>query len=75
VLSDDGFNEIDSLKVDAKDLTGAGDVFGAAFLSKYLDNRDAVKSAKFASAAAGLKIRYKGPIGFPSEKEILDVLS
>jgi ribokinase len=74
VLSDAGFNEIDILKVDAKDLTGAGDVFGAAFLSRYIDTRDAVKSAKFASAAAGLKIRYKGPVGFPSEKEILDVL-
>jgi sugar/nucleoside kinase (ribokinase family) len=74
VLSDNGFNEVGSLKVDAKDLTGAGDVFGAAFLSKYMDARDAAKSAKFACVAAGLKIRYKGPIGFPSEKEILDSL-
>jgi ribokinase len=74
VLSDAGFKEVGSLKVEAKDLTGAGDVFGAAFLSKQIDSRDGVKSAKFASVAAGLKIRYKGPIGFPSEKEILDVL-
>lgn len=74
VLSDDGFSEVKSLKVDARDLTGAGDVFGAAFLAKYIDTRDAVKSAKFASAAAGLKIRYKGPVGFPSEKEILDAI-
>lgn len=72
MLSDEGFSEIKSLKVDAKDLTGAGDVFGAAFLARYLDTRDVVKSAKFASVAAGLKIRYKGPTGFPSEKEILD---
>ena len=74
MLSDEGFSEVKSLKVDARDLTGAGDVFGAAFLARYLDTRDAVKSAKFASAAAGLKIRYKGPTGFPSEKEILAAL-
>jgi len=74
MLSDEGFSEVKSLKVDARDLTGAGDVFGAAFLARYLDTRDAEKSAKFASTAAGLKIRYKGPTGFPSEKEILAVL-
>lgn len=74
VLSDDEFSEVESLKVDARDVTGAGDVFGAAFLARYLDTRDAVKSARFASAAAGLKIRYKGPTGFPSEKEILEAV-
>lgn len=74
MLSDEGFSEIKSLEVDAKDLTGAGDVFGATFLAKYLDTRDAAKSAKFASAAAGLKIRYKGPTGFPSEKEIMEAI-
>lgn len=71
VLSDEGLVKIESLKVDAKDLTGAGDVFGAAFLTRYVATRDALESAKFATAAAGLKIRYKGPTGFPSEKEIL----
>jgi sugar/nucleoside kinase (ribokinase family) len=70
MLSDERFTKVKSLKVDAKDLTGAGDVFGAAFLAKYLDTRDALESARFASAAAGLKIRYKGPTGFPSEEEI-----
>ena len=74
MLSDNGFSEVESLKVDARDLTGAGDVFGAAFLARYLDTRDAVKSVKFASSAAGLKIRYKGPTGFPSEKEILEAI-
>ncbi|MFQ6130365.1 MAG: carbohydrate kinase family protein, partial [Candidatus Hadarchaeaceae archaeon] len=71
VLSDEGLVKIEPLKVDAKDLTGAGDVFGAAFLTRYIATRDALESAKFATAAAGLKIRYKGPTGFPSEKEIL----
>lgn len=75
VLSDEGFEEVDAVKVDAKDLTGAGDVFGAAFLAKYLQTREVSASAKFANAAAGLKIRYKGPTGFPPEKEVLEAFS
>lgn len=74
VLSDEGFEKISSLKVDARDLTGAGDVFGAAFLSRYLDVRGVLDSTRFASAAAGLKIRYKGPTGFPSEEEVLSAI-
>lgn len=75
VLSDEGLVKIEPLKVDAKDLTGAGDVFGAAFLTRYMATREVLGSAKFAAAAAGLKIRYKGPTGFPSEKEILSAVS
>jgi sugar/nucleoside kinase (ribokinase family) len=74
VLSDDEIIKIDPLKVDAKDFTGAGDVFGAAFLTRYIATRDAHESAKFATAAAGLKIRYKGPTGFPSEKEVVEAM-
>jgi len=70
MLSDGEFHEVKSLKVEARDPTGAGDVFGAVFLARYLEIRDAVESAKFASAAAGLKMRYKGPVGFPSEREV-----
>ena len=74
MLSNEGLVKIEPLKVDAKDLTGAGDVFGAAFLAKYIATRDALESAKFATVAAGLKIRYKGPTGFPLEKEILEAI-
>lgn len=74
VFSEGKFSEFEGLKVDAKDLTGAGDVFGAAFLVKYLNTRDVAESARFATAAAGLKIKYKGPSGFPSEEEILKAL-
>ena len=70
ILSNGEFHEVQSLKVDARDPTGAGDVFGAVFLARYLEIHDAVESARFASAAAGLKIRYKGPVGFPSEREV-----
>ncbi len=75
VLSDEGLVKIEPLKVDVKDLTGAGDVFGAAFLARYVATRDVLGSTKFAAAAAGLKVRYKGPTGFPSENEILTAVS
>ena len=74
ILVDDEITHIESLDVKAEDLTGAGDVFGAAFLSRYVDSKNAVKSAKFATAAAGLKIEYKGPTGFPSEDEVLEAM-
>ncbi|HID60640.1 MAG TPA: hypothetical protein EYP46_02125 [Hadesarchaea archaeon] len=75
MLTDGEFHEIESLKVDARDPTGAGDVWGAVFLARYLETHDAVGSARFASAAAGLKIRYKGPVGFPSQGEVLAAIS
>ena len=75
VFSGGELSEVGGLKVDAKDLTGAGDVFGAAFLVKYSESKDAVKAAQFANAAAALKIRYKGPTGFPSEKDISEAIS
>lgn len=74
VLSEEGFREIEGLKVEAKDLTGAGDVFGAAFLSRYLGTRDVFDSTRFASVAAGLKVRYRGPTGFPSKTEVLQAM-
>ncbi|MEM2874796.1 MAG: carbohydrate kinase family protein [Candidatus Hadarchaeales archaeon] len=63
---------INTLRVKAVDVTGAGDVFGGAFMVRYLETRNPVESARYACAAAGLKIRYRGPIGFPSDKEILE---
>ncbi len=71
VLSNGEFHEVKSLEVEARDATGAGDVFGGAFLARYLDTHDVIGSARFASVAAGLKIRYKGPTGFPSEGEVI----
>lgn len=75
VFSNGEFHEVKSLKVEARDATGAGDVFGGAFLARYLDAPDVIGSARFASAAAGLKIRYKGPTGFPSEGEVIVAIS
>ncbi len=74
VLSGGEFNEVENLDVEVEDPTGAGDVFGAAYLSKYLESEDPVQSARLATGAAGLKIEYKGPTGFPSEEEIEETL-
>ncbi len=74
VLSEEGLTKVNPLKVNAKDMTGAGDVFGAAFLTGYMATRDVLASTKFAVAAAGLKVRYKGPTGFPQEREILEAV-
>ncbi len=74
IVSGGEITKIESLDVKAEDLTGAGDVFGAAFLSNYLRTNDSVGAAKYANAAAGLKVEYKGPTGFPTESEIKEVL-
>ncbi len=74
MLVDGDLTHIESLNVDVQDLTGAGDVFGAAFLSRYMDTGSPIKSARFGNAAAGLKIEYKGPTGFPSEDEVLEAV-
>ncbi|MHC1579404.1 MAG: carbohydrate kinase family protein [Candidatus Alkanophagales archaeon] len=73
-LAEDRIERVGSLSVDVKDPTGAGDVFGAAFLAKYLETHDVPTSVRFATVAAGLKIRFEGPTGFPSEGEILEEL-
>ncbi len=59
------------LRVEAQDVTGAGDVFGGAFLARYLETKSLEDSIRFANISAGLKVRYKGPTGFPTEQEIL----
>lgn len=74
VLHDGDISEVGSIDVRAEDLTGAGDVFGAAFLSNYLDSGHPLEAARFATSAAGLKIEYKGPTGFPTQDEIREVM-
>jgi len=71
LLDEKGPREFPALPVQVRDHTGAGDVFGAAFLYRYTETRDSDAAAKFANAAAGLKIRYRGAVGFPSLEEIL----
>lgn len=63
-------------EVEAKDTTGAGDVFAAVFDKYYLENTPLEKAIKYASAAAAIKIQHMGAReGLPSEEEIKKFVS
>jgi len=74
-LTEDKIEKVRSIEVDAKDFTGAGDVFGATFLAIYMDTLNVREAIKFASISAGLKIRRMGLEGFPTKEKILRELS
>lgn len=62
-------------KVDTIDLTGAGDVFAAAFFSRVIDKgSSAIAAAKFANAVAALSLRGIGVEGVPTKAEIDEYL-
>lgn len=52
------------------DVTGAGDVFAAAFMVWYSRNQDPLESALFASAAASVKIAGSGERSIPSLRDV-----
>lgn len=63
--------ELPGFKVDAKDLTGAGDVFAAAFFLKAADKTVSARAAgRFANAVAALSLRQVGVASVPSLAEI-----
>ena len=62
---------IPALKIDAKDTTGAGDIFHGAFAYQYLQTRNIEQSVKFANVAAGLSVRNVGSKNsFPELDEV-----
>ncbi len=69
-----GVFEVETIDVNVEDPTGAGDVFGAAFLTEYMRSKNVKRAIKFANIAAGLKIRYRGPEGFPTQEDIEKLL-
>ena len=63
--------ELPGYKVDIKDLTGAGDVFAAAFFLKASDRTVSAEAAgRFANAVAALSLREIGAFGVPSMKQV-----
>lgn len=52
------------------DLTGAGDVFAAAFLVRYRESGDPWASARFAAAAAAISIEAAGVEGIPTRAQV-----
>jgi ribokinase len=61
---------IKGIKVKAVNTTGAGDMFNAAFIFKYLKSRDAHDSARFANAAAALSVTKRGEDRFVKEGQV-----
>lgn len=53
------------------DPTGAGDVFGAAFLLRYHETKDPEESAQFAAWAAAFVVQGEGTSAIPGKDEIL----
>ena len=62
--------QVSAPKVTVVDSTGAGDVFAAAFLARYLDCSDPIAAGRFAVAAATLSTRGFGASGLPSQRDI-----
>jgi sugar/nucleoside kinase (ribokinase family) len=60
------WRRIDAVPANPTDLTGAGDVFAAAFLIRYAETHDAWTAARFAAAAASLVIEGEGVEGVPT---------
>ena len=52
------------------DPTGAGDVFGAAYLIRYRETADPLESARFASCAASFCVESKGVSGVPTRAQV-----
>ena len=62
--------ELAGYPVKTRDLTGAGDVFAAAFFIKATDRTGSADAAgRFANAVAGLSLRQVGPYGIPDRAE------
>lgn len=73
--SEENFNVIPSIKVNAIDTTGAGDAFIGAFAYFYAKSKDMLESTKFANIAAGLSVTKLGTqTSFPTLSEINNIL-
>ena len=54
-------HDIEGVQAEAPlDTTGCGDVFGAAFVYRYVESRDYVKAAEFANKIAAIKTGFRG---------------
>jgi sugar/nucleoside kinase (ribokinase family) len=67
--------DLPGYKLRAVDLTGAGDVFAAAFFIRATDrSASAITATRYANAAAALSLRGLGPSGVPTAKEVEEFL-
>lgn len=52
------------------DTTGAGDTYAAAFIVQTLKGKNPIQSAKYASVASALKVRFSGARNTPKKEEV-----
>jgi sugar/nucleoside kinase (ribokinase family) len=64
------WRHIDAFPARAVDLTGAGDVFAAAFLIRLWESGDVWKAARFASCAASFAVEGEGISAIPTREQI-----
>jgi len=63
--------DLPGFNVPVKDLTGAGDVFAAAFFIRATDRTvSAVRAGRFANAVAALSLREVGSVAIPTLSEV-----
>ena len=64
------WRHIDAFAARPTDLTGAGDVFAAAFLIRYAESNDPWEAARWGAAAASLVVEGPGVEGVPTREAV-----
>ena len=70
LFHDGKFYELDALPARPVDLTGAGDVFAAAFMLKFAASGDPIAAFYYANAAAACSIEHTGASGMPTLQQV-----
>lgn len=75
LLSKGEEHHVPAIPAQVVDLTGAGDVFAAAFFVRLRETNDAIAAAIYGTAAATIAIEHFGTDGLPSREKIMARLS
>lgn len=59
--------EVPTINVPVRDVTGAGDVFLAAFVRHYLEQKDLMQAARHANRIAGISVQHTGTYVVPAQ--------
>jgi 1D-myo-inositol 3-kinase len=68
--SDGRWQNVPAFPAREVDPTGAGDVFAAAFLARYLETDDIALASLFAAAAAAVSVEAVGTAGIPTRAQV-----
>jgi 1D-myo-inositol 3-kinase len=68
--SEGRWRQVPAIPSQELDPTGAGDVFAAAFLTRYVETGDVWQSALFAAAAASVSVEAPGTAAVPTRRQV-----